>query len=179
MTTIIILSIAILAAYITGMICKYGIPDSVSETFLLMPKKTRQLFTLFCFALGLLMAPVMFELSIDTFSRICSFFTVGGLLFVGAAAEYKQELTRTVHFIGAGAAIIGSQGWIFHNTGLWWVSLICLFVAAFFGVYIWFRTEGTAFRNRTALPPTNLLFWLEMAAFVSLLGSALIFNLTR
>lgn len=137
--------------YIGVIIGLYGIPDSVSETFYLLPKKFNWLFTFFCWAVSAIVVPWL-NISSENYQFLV-FLSVGGLCFVGTAAQFKEDFVKKVHFGAAAVCLICSQLWIFLATELWWVSLICLAITI--GILIFNK-----FKNDT--------FWIEMWAFISL-----------
>ncbi len=100
------------------------------------------------------------EISPDT-RRFLVFLGCAPLGFVGAAGAFKEiDLTGRVHFIAAGISAVASQMWIALN-GWWWIGSLVLLAAA--GVMTWkFRGRDAEYNTRSAW-----LFWLELAAFLS------------
>lgn len=151
-----IIPTTIFIIYITGILVHYGVPTSVSETYYLLPKKFRLIFTVFCWSVCAIL-PAWLDISQEN-TQFLAFLSCAGLAFVGAAAAFKQELTNTVHYISAAICAICSQLWIFISTNLWWLSLALLVPSAFMMI-----------KDRQ-----NALFWAEMWAFISLLVILLI-----
>lgn len=164
-----LISLLIFCTYIGAILAIYGIPASVSETFHLLPKGRRWLFTAFCWGVSVVIAPWL-DATPEPW-QFLAFLSVGGLCFVGAAAQFKEDFVAKVHYAGAGVCAAASQLWIFIVTGLWWVSVVCLLTAggACFG--LWHQASRKAGKLQFA----NAVFWAEMWAFVSLFVSILIY----
>lgn len=156
---ILLISILTFCIYIGAVIAKYGIPASISETFYLLPKKLNWLFTVFCWIVSIIIVPWL-NISPDVW-QFLAFLAVGGLCFVGTAAQFKEDFVKKVHFGAAGVCMAASQAWILLSTNLWWVSLVCLIISAIlcflFGL-----------KNKKNLPKYKVVFWAEIWAFVSL-----------
>lgn len=166
--TITLISILIFALYMGAILAVYGIPASVSETFYLLPKSMRWLFTAFCWGVSIIIAPWL-DATPETW-QFLAFLSVAGLCFVGTAAQFKEDFVAKVHYAAAGVCAAASQLWIFLVTGLWWVSLVCLFAAGGACYYLWRRASRKAGRSMFG----NIVFWAEMWAFVSLFVSLII-----
>jgi len=163
-----LISIAIFCVYMGAILAVYGIPASVSETFYLLPRGRRWLFTAFCWGVAVIVAPWL-DATPEPW-QFLAFLSVGGLCFVGTAAQFKEQFVARVHFAGAGVCAAASQLWIFIVPGLWWVSVACLLAAAGACLGLWLRASRRAGRPQFA----NVVFWGEMWAFVSLFVSILI-----
>jgi hypothetical protein len=169
--TIIIISIATFCAYMGAILAVYGIPASVSDTFYLLPKGWRWLFTAFCWGVSIIVAPWL-DATPETW-RFLAFLSVGGLMFVGTAAQFREEFVARVHFAAAGVCAVASQLWIFIVPGLWWVSVACLLAAGAACFCLWRRASRKTGRPQFA----NAVFWAEAWAFVSLFVSITIYKL--
>ena len=167
--TITIISILIFCAYMGAILAIYGIPASVSETFYLLPKGKRWLFTAFCWGVSIIVAPWL-DATPERW-QFLAFLSVGGLCFVGTAAQFKDDFVARVHFAGAGVCAVASQLWIFIVAGLWWVSLACLAAAGIACYVLWRRASRRAGRPMFG----NVVFWAEAWAFVSLFVSILLY----
>lgn len=157
MITLILISLAAFIAYTALVIKAYGIPVSVSDTFYLLPPKRRWLFTAFCLTVGAPLLPAWIVLAGENL-QFLPFLSCAGLLFVGAAAQFKAELVGNVHYVAAGICLVASLLWIILDTPLWWLAALIYATA---GVMAW--------RERR-----NWLFWVEIAAFVSVYAVVLI-----
>ncbi|MDR2890767.1 MAG: hypothetical protein LBV18_04085 [Alistipes sp.] len=166
-----LISLLTFCTYMGAILAKYGIPASVSETFYLLPKGKRWLFTAFCWAVSIVIAPWL-DATPENW-QFLAFLSVAGLCFVGTAAQFKDDFVARVHYAGAGLCAVASQLWIFIVTGLWWLSLVCLLTAGTACFVLWRRASRKAGRPQFA----NVVFWAEMWAFVSLFASILIYKM--
>jgi hypothetical protein len=157
-----LISVLIFVAYIGAILAVYGVPASVSETFYLLPKGWRWLFTAFCLGVSIIVAPWL-DATPDAW-QFLAFLAVGGLCFVGVAAEFKEDFVKRVHYWGAGVCAVASQLWIFIVAGLWWVSLACLIAAG--GTCLCLYRSEVSRAGKPQFP--NIVFWVEMWAFTSL-----------
>jgi len=157
-----IISLVAFLAFNVAIFARYGMPTSVSESCFLMPERYgRHLFFLFCVLTALPL--LIFWLDVYTGPlQFLAFFSCAGLMFVGAAAEFKQiGLTRNVHFGGASICAICSQLWVTF-TSHWWIASVVLFIAA--GILSW-RFKGVDADGQTH---SAWLYFFEMAAFLSI-----------
>jgi hypothetical protein len=77
------------------------------------------------------------------------FFAGGGIVFVGAAAAFKEKLSGRVHSIGAAVGILTSQvsiAWDFH---MYYVNIVSVVLAILFYFGI----------------KKNKIWWIELVAF--------------
>lgn len=101
------IALGILVVYIIYSCLRYKcIPNSISDTFYLGNKWA---FTFVIWAISFLTAPALISASSPSYSFL-AFFTVAGLLFVGAAPHFKEHNERAIHV--AGACIFGFFGQI-------------------------------------------------------------------
>ena len=163
-----LISFLTFCAYTGAVVAIYGIPASVSETFYLLPRGKRWLFTAFCWGVSIVVVPWLDATPGQW--QFLAFLSVAGLCFVGAAAPFKEDFVARVHYAGAGLCAVASQLWIFLAAGLWWVSLACLLAVGGACFCLWQRASRKAGRPQFA----NVVFWIEMWAFVSLFISLLI-----
>lgn len=150
-------SMAVFSIYIGVIIDKYGIPNSVSETFYLLPVGSKWLFTAMCWATCAIIVPWM-DKSPENL-QFLGFLSVLGLLFVGTAAQFKQSFVKSVHYWAAGICAVASQVWIIFATDFWWVSWAVIHIAL--GFWFWDRRK-------------HITFWLEMWCFASLFVTLLL-----
>lgn len=166
--TITLISVCLFIIYISSIIIKYGIPSSVSETFYLLPKNMRWLFTVFCWGVSIIVAPWL-DITPKSW-QFLAFLSVAGLCFVGTAAEFKEDLISKVHYTAAVVCMAASQLWIFLVTKLWYISLFCLLISAVSCYFIWRIASKKAGYKVSG----NITFWAEMWAFISLFISLVI-----
>lgn len=150
---LIIVSIVIFMLYIASMVCLFNIPWSISNTYYLLEKKRKGLgwmFTAFCYGVGGFLLPGWLDITPEGYQYTC-FLSVAGLIFVGAAAQFKESLTNTVHYTSAVICCLFSQIWCF-AAGFWLVSLLS------FGFFLCMA----GFSKKK-----NWMFWVEIAAIVA------------
>lgn len=131
---------ALFFIYTLFVVKRYGVQNSISESWYTIEKEFRWMFTVvFCFGIGVL----------TLFHGSVWFFLSGGFLcFVGAATQFKgDKWTQTIHNIGAvgcitfaliGLAVIGIW-WPFipvvasavvlskYKNGTWWIEFVAFF----------------------------------------------------
>jgi hypothetical protein len=161
MIVLYIFSLVIFIAYVGAVLRRFGVPTSISESYYLWPSGRGQwLFNLFCLLVALPLMAFWFEISPPEWQFLV-FFGCAPLGFVGAAGAFKEiDLTGRVHFIAAGLSAVASQAWIAIN-GPWWIISAVLLVAA---VVMALKVPG---RDAAGIRRSALLFWLELAAFIS------------
>lgn len=165
-----LISLLAFAAYVAVLLCKYGVPASISEGYYLIPGKWGPM-AFAGFALFTALPMLVFWLSITdgTITQFLAFLSCAPLLFVGAAGAFRSiDITRRVHFIAAAICGVCSQIWIACNTWMWIASIV-LFAAAFVlsRKYKGVRADkdwGSAFM----VEGSSLLFFAEMAAFMAI-----------
>lgn len=146
---------AVFVSYITYVVNKFGIPDSISDTwYMLGPKGI--LFSLFCSILG---ACMLYQGNDKSMFFV---FSGVGLAFVGGATMFKWKgaFTDRIHYAGASIGI-GSA-----LVGLWRDYDNPVPVACFIPLAILLG----------GLKPNNAIFWMEIVAFAMIItGLALRF----
>jgi hypothetical protein len=136
--------------YLTGIVYKYGILKSISDSYYHLPKNWKILFIFFCWGIVL---PAMI-IGLEQTGSIFMFLAGAGIGFVGAATAFKEKLTYTVHMTGAIVGIISSQAAIAFEYNLYWLNY--LFVGISLSLVI-----------LTALKVNVKYFWwIEITAFV-------------
>jgi hypothetical protein len=155
MITLTIIQSIIFIAYIAFIIIKFKGPlPSISESWYRLPGLQKQLFTLFCWALGFLM---LFQTDGST---PFFFLSAAGLCFCGAAAMFKSdETTRKVHTNGAIIGIISALLAIIYERH----SLI--------PAIIWVAISTILY----ILKVKNKTWWVEITAFVSIMLGLLLY----
>jgi hypothetical protein len=110
--------VTVFVGYVATIWSLYGVLPSISESFYRLPQKYNFIFTL---ALWGFASPAMI---IGTPVTGLMFFATAGIMFVGAAAAFKQKLTKTVHIVGASVGMGFSQIAIATSFGLWPITAI-------------------------------------------------------
>lgn len=149
--TLVHISFITFTAYVACMIALFGVPASISETYYLLDRKRRGLgwlFTGFCWLVAGALLPPWLDMTPDTY-RFVPFLAAAGLMFVGAAPQFKVSLSGPVHFIGAGVCCVFAGLWVILS-GAWWM------LPATYGVCL---ALGSVWHK--------WMFWIEIAAFAS------------
>lgn len=148
-----LISIVVFVLYISSVVLMFGVPWSISNTYYLLEAKRKGLgwlFTVFCWGVGGFLLPGWLDITPGNYQFAC-FFSVAGLAFVGAAAQFKESLTSTVHYMAAVVCCLFSQIWCI-VTGFWLVSLLS---------FVFFLSVA-GFSKRK-----NWMFWIEIAAITA------------
>lgn len=143
-----IISLSILAAYITYAVGVCGVSWSLSDTYYQLQKRNRPawLFQLAMIIPAMLLMPAWLECSRESI-RCLTFLACGGLMFVGTAPLFKEEFQSRIHYTGTAVSGLASILWLCLS-GLWLLPAIAFPVAGLI-----------MFKYR------KWMFWLEMAAF--------------
>ena len=108
MTLLVLFSLAVFATYLIIMAKLHGIQPSISDNYYV--SRHRWTFVMVMWWIGLGMLPAMLEVTPEMW-QFSAFFCCGGVIFVGAAAAFREEVTRQVHFAGAITAAAGAFLW--------------------------------------------------------------------
>lgn len=142
------LQLLIFVAYVTFLLVKFKGPlPSISDSWYELPRKQKNLFTFFCWSLGLLMV-------FQGKEQLITFFFAGvGFFWVGAATMFKRKITGRLHYLGASMAIILSLISIGIEGGVWYPLIL------------WVVSSGLI----KGLKINNDVWWIEIAAFVTII----------
>jgi cation transport ATPase len=154
-----------LIAFVLGLAfvtLKYGIPESISESYYLLPPQIRlPVFYVWTVLVALPLVIFWLDISGET-AQALVFFGCAFLIFVGASAPFKdKDITHKVHVTSAALCALLTQIWIFIYTPFWFFTLALTAIFFSFGL----RTKGTLGGGRTSI--NSLTFFLELAAFLS------------
>ena len=103
-----IVAMAMFFAYLLLMAKLHGIQPSISDNYYV--SRHRWTFGMVMWWVGLGMLPAMLEVTPEMW-QFSAFFCCGGVIFVGAAAAFREEVTRQVHFAGAITSAAGAFLW--------------------------------------------------------------------
>ena len=142
------LMLLVFISYVSFIIMRYGVQRSISDSFYRLPKKVNWLFVAFCWGFAF---PAMIIGTLQTQNGLM-FFAASGIMFVGAAAAFKQKLTKTVHFTGAYGGVALSQISIVYDYKMWYVTVAFVVLALILEL----------------LKVKNKIWWQEILAFVSI-----------
>lgn len=136
---------AIFISYVLFIWIKYGVQQSISESYYCLPKKWNFIFTLALWGFAL---PAAILANGDGLM----FFAAAGICFVGAAAQMHQEFVRKVHLTAAiGGITLGELSIIFVHD-MWWLTAAA--VLLFLPIAI--------FDNKSRM------WWGEIIAFITI-----------
>ena len=137
-------SFIILALYLILMAATYGVQSSVSDNY--YASKNRWAFLGVMWLTAFCMLPALFSVTPDNW-KFSAFLTCGGLVFVGAAAAFKEDLTKNAHYFGAILSAACALIWL----AVQLPTLVFLFLVFLLAVVIL-----TEYR----------LYWLEVLLFL-------------
>lgn len=162
---LVIIALVVFLAYLVGVVCLFGIPASISDTYYLLEKKRKGLgwlFTVMCWIVGGLLLPALLNITSESF-QFTAFLSCAGLIFVGAAPQFKLQLTGIVHYSSAGVCVMFSQLWT--ALSRWWVLLLVwLSYIACTAIAVKRQKEGVFWYKFRKTKP---MFWIEIASFAA------------
>jgi hypothetical protein len=144
--------LAVFVGYVSFVISKYGILPSISESYYKLPKSINFLFTLFCWGFAL---PAVI-VGVDLTDNFLMFLAGGGIMFVGAAAAFKETMTKKVHFIGATIGITAAQLSTAIDFQMYYMNLVFVVLAL------------TILLGKGLGRIKNYVWWIEIMAFLSM-----------
>lgn len=162
MTSLIIISLIIFLVYMTGMYLYFGIPYSISDTYYKLENRKKGagwLFSAMCILVGGLLLPALLNMTPDSY-QFTAFLACAGLIFVGAAPQFKLPLTNTVHYGSAAVCCIFSQIWV--GLTCWWLLLpVWGAFLTYIIIHMARHKEGAIWDRFVSAKP---MFWCEVAA---------------
>lgn len=160
MNNILIISVTVFALYY-GVVCRlFGCPWSISDTYYSWEKRKKGLgiiFTLWCYVVALTVMPLMIHYSEGQWFQFLSFFSGGGLAFVGTAPLFKTH-EKIIHYVSAGVCAVSSLSWVC-LMGMWHVAVIALVLAV-----------------AISIKYSKWMNWIEVALFASEYASLFILS---
>ena len=153
-TILILISILVTVVYLAYTIKKFGVPHSISETYYLLKRENKKKAVLFPLWAYLTAIPLMFawySMSAGLLEMSSALLSTTGLLFVGAAAKFKNTHTMAdeVHYIGAGVCLICAMLLVV----LWGYLVIPLILFSIAGFIIYLYGKP--------------VFWVEVAGLLA------------
>ena len=156
MNSLVIASIITIALYVGTMVYTgRRIPESISQTVFLLPRKGQWVFTLVMWLVGFLLIPVLME-KVSEQTQFIAFFMIAGILFVGAAPLVLKE-KNTVHYVFAAVSGIASQLLVALNQPLLLLT--------------WFLYIGYTLMAEDV---SRNLFWVEVLCMLNIFAYCLI-----
>lgn len=165
MMTLVIISLIIFLAYLVGIYKYFGIPCSISETYYKLENRQKDLgwaFTFMCYSVGGLILPALLDRTPESY-QFTAFLACAGLIFVGAAPQFKLSLTGSVHYGSAAICVVFSQIWV--GLMCWWV-LIPVWLAYIIYTVVCMSKHITG-SMRSDFVSTKPMFWIEVSAIVA------------
>jgi hypothetical protein len=144
--------LTVFVSYVSFIWIKYGVQRSISDSYYRLPKNLQPLFTLFCWGFAF---PAII-IGVDLTDNFLMFLAGAGICFVGAAAQFKEELTKGVHMIGAYGGVLFSQLAIAINFHMYYMNVIFILLAILFEVLGYYKIMK------------NKIWWQEILAFLSI-----------
>ena len=152
MLTITLIQLVVFLLYISLVIHKVGVLESISDSWYQMKPPWNHLFTAFCTIIGFLM---LFQ----TNGTSAFFFLSGaGLIFTGVATQFKEDMAKShiVHYVGAFVGIIAALAGLWYEYDVWIPSI--MFAIGVSLLYVLIKID-------------NAVWWLEIwATFWILIG---------
>lgn len=103
-----IAAMAFFVAYLWLMAKLHGIQPSISDNYYV--SRHRWLFTMVMWWVGLGMLPTMLDVTPAVW-QFSAFLCCAGVIFVGAAAAFREQLTKGVHYFGAILSAVAAFIW--------------------------------------------------------------------
>ena len=163
---LLIISFVLFLVYLIAIFIMDRAPHSISDSFYLFNIRKKGLghvFTLWSFAMMILLAIQLFEASADRWFQFTALFAAAGLGFVGAAPYFKHNESK-IHSISA--YICAGFGVIWMSfMGFYWVPAILLGLVAI--RYHLPKIVGKL-KDKMIDSRFSVLFWAEVAIFTSI-----------
>lgn len=168
--TLEIISLLIIATYTVAVCIKQkGVPYSISATFYKLKHRLWFMSTMWLTS-GLLM-PGILEAS-KPGTEFLAFLACAGMLFVGAAPNFREEFEGKVHQAGAIMCVVFSQLWVAFN--LWQALFIWLGYIGY-TVYAIAKQDKGVFLYK--LYQTKPMFWVEIFALLTTYVTYAMYNM--
>lgn len=167
MMGLVFISMLVIATYTVAVCMKQkGIPYSISATFYKLNHPGWFMASMWLTA-GWLM-PAVLEVS-KTGTEWMAFLACSGMLFVGAAPNFKDHFEGKVHTAGAVFCVAGSQLWVTFNCP--WALLVWVVWLVYTVVYMSRHISSSLISDFIRTRP---MFWVEIAALMSTYLSVLL-----
>ena len=141
-------------SYTSWIWAKYGVLNSISQSYYELPLNLQPLFTLFCWGYS-------FPAIILGSSELM-FLAGSGIAFAGTAAAFREKMTTDVHVTGAVIGVLFSQLAILFQYEIWQANVAFLAIAIPL-----LLTRFIKRKNGTHFCP-NRTWWVEIAAFLDI-----------
>ena len=161
---LVLLALFVFTAYNAVAIKKFGVPESLSNTFYLWNSVKKNLGYVFTGMMGFMaftLMPAWLEVgnmasSWSSFLNFLIFFACGSIMFVGVAPAFRSsEMEGTVHETSAKLAAAAALAWCFAVCyAIWYVPVACILAVLIAGLL------SKTFKK-------CIIYWLEMMAFAA------------
>lgn len=153
MNTLLLIQSIVFLSYVGFIIRKYGVLESISDSWYSLPQSLNFLFTLFTWGIGI---PILF------YGNVWFFLAGIGLSFVGAATRFKSlfSFTKQVHYTGA---VIG-------------IFSTLIGITVMYKTFIPLVTFTSIALLLQVFKIRNTIWWQEIVAFVTILGSMILLS---
>ena len=159
---LVIISLFIIASY-TAAVCikQKGIPYSISATFYKLKHPYWFMAAMWSTA-GLLMPAVLGISKPGT--EFLAFLACAGMIFVGAAPNFKEEMEGKVHMSGAVICVVASQ-LLVGCTPFWWILIpVWLAFIVYTVIGMGKHITGNIWQDFVSTKP---MFWCEVGALLA------------
>ena len=155
MNSLVVLAMTVIALYMGAMIYTgRQIPESISQTVFLLPRKGQWLFTVVMWVVGFSLMPVLME-KVSEQTQFIAFLMVSGICFVGASPLVLKE-KNTIHYVFAAVSGIASQLLVALNQPLL--------------LLLWFLYIGYTLLAKDG---SKNLFWVEVSCMLTVFAFCL------
>lgn len=153
--------------YVLWFCLKYGIPDSLSESWYKLPKNLKWLFPVILGFVSVFLLVIVLSTNGTFYSALFISIAVIGLIFVAIFSHFKDPFQKILHFFGAYLATLSILIWEF--VMFKWDAIILIISIGGMVYFIYTLTK-------TPKIPKNTTFWLEMWIFCLFYISTIILN---
>ena len=162
MTTLVIISLLLVVLYVGITICHtHTIPDSVSAMVYALPTAGRYLWTVWLWAVSMLLVPSLME-SLGSYWQFLGFLWCASMAFCGALPLVKGEPNTAHNALGITAGVISQAIVLILNP--WWMCVWLLLS--------WFVLTDRV-RDLTSIWYGKTCLLAESVCYISLVGSLL------
>ena len=155
MNSLVFIAMTVIALYVVVMIYTgKKIPESISKTVFLLPRKGQWAFTIVMWVVGFLLMPVLME-KVSEQTQFIAFLMISGICFVGASPLVLKE-KNTIHYVCAAVAGIASQLLVALNQPLL--------------LLLWFLYIGYTLLAKDG---SKNLFWVEVSCMLTVFAFCL------
>ena len=157
--------------YVLGFCLIYGIPESLSESWYILPKNWKWLFPVILGFLSIFLLVIILQKHPTLASQIFIPLAIMGLIFVAIFSHYKDGFQNILHVGGAGSAVLFILIWQFKSFSFWIGITILLVTGIIIKIIELLTKEKYEFTD-------NTVFWLEMWMFLDFYICAFILYFT-